>query len=427
MSKGEIINQNGKLGSTYPERPDALYDLIDDFYLYQYGLSKSAGAATYGDNGYFNAVMGKEITAAMFATDTIFASLGAKPYNHEGVRIATKLATYGLDGEGRFVGLGAGTVQDGDIPESVSMPVDEFRQPYKDLAFSFDIGLGLMALMHKDDDVIGYQDYVDKMTLNYSDQIDKSLVRPITVQQPTVGGTETSVNSIQRCIASGTEINAETWTSDGDITPAMVSPYGGANGDYYAFRGQDYATSQAHTVNNLDGNVIDLQGGTLTIADFKKLWRTCSVNWQNAGSPNNKVWYMSNVVQDKLAALMLANNVYLESVYVQKDFNGVKTLPGRDAGMLLRSFQNTPIIQNGNLNFDYTTARVSAVKSGDVLLLDLDHIWISMLTPMEVYNINNPAVTRKLQERNVINMRCELRTDSYIQHGKIVNVGDESA
>ena len=62
---------------------------------------------------------------------------------------------------------------------------------------------------------------------------------------------------------------------------------------------------------------------------------------------------------------------------------------------------------------------------GDCYLLDLKHIWMSMLTPVQTWNINNPSVTRALQERNVMNARMELRTDKYIGHCKIVNAMDD--
>ena len=412
MSTGKFVQMGTKFGTTYPERGEAMYDLIDDFYTGMYSVAKSAGAATYGDNGYFNAIMGKEITAAMFSSDNVFTAIGARPYNHEGVRIALELATYGLDAAGNFVGIGADTIQDGNIPESVEMPVNEYRQPYKDLPFSFDYGLGLQAIENKDD-TIQYKDYIDKMSANYSDFIDRTLLRPINVKQPTKNGIETSLNGISRCISAYNELSR----TDVSLSASDICPYGGSNGDF---------TARAVAESNLDGQFIDAQGGVMSLADMKKLWRRCAVNWKDSASPNNKVFLMSNVAQDKLAALMLANNVYLDSVYVQRDFNGVKSIPGRDVGLLLNSFQNVPIMQDGNINFNYTTKKVSDVKMGEVYLLDLDHIWMSVLTPVEMFTDNNPARTRMLRERNVMSMRAETRIDSFIQHGRLVNLADDS-
>lgn len=429
---GKFVMQGSKLGTTYPETGEATWDLIEDFYADQFKIAKSAGAATYSTdrgNGYTNAIYGKYITAAMFMTDNTFTALGAKPYQHEGVRIATELASYGLCTAedinrgltgfniGDFIGIGATTVPDGRVPSSVKMNVGEFREPAKEVPFKFNYGLFLAAVENKDD-TQSKQDYVDKMARNYSNEIDETLLRPISMKQPSMDGIETSLTGISRVVSSNSEIGR---VADGvTLTAEMVSPYGGntpAKGDFYNYR--------ANGPTNLDSQIINLNNTLLSINAMRRLYRDCSVNWADSAAPNNKLWLMSNVAQDKLGALMQANQMLLNTVYVQRDFNGVKTIPGRDAGLVLQSFNNIPILQDGNLNFNYQTKKVSNVKFGDVFLLDLDHLWMSLLTPVQMYSVNNPAVTDIFQEVNVLHMRSELRVDSFIGSGKIVGLMDD--
>lgn len=425
MSAGQYVRIGTKLSTTFPEEASSMETLIDSFYGAQYdiaksGIMKSAGAAIYGDNGYFNAVMGKQITAGMFASDTVFTAIGARPYNHEGVRIALELPDYGIDAEGNFTGLGASTVQDGLIPPSVKLPVNEYRQPYKDLPFRYDYGLGLMALEAKEDDTTSYQQYVDMMTRAYTDYADRTLLRPITVKQPTVDGVETSLTGIERAISSFAEKKLiQDWEAvDENTAGSMICPYGGLAGDF---------RDRAAAASNLDSQLVNANGAALSVEMLGKLHRRCSIAWTDMGSPNNKAFFMSNIAQDKLNALFMAQNVLLDQVYVQRGFSGVKTMPGRGAGFVTNAFRNVPIITSLNMNFDYSTKRVSETKIGNIMLLDLDHIWLSMLTPVEFWSNNNPAITQKLQEINVMNMRAELRIDSFIQHGKIVHLADEDA
>lgn len=431
MSSGQFINQNGKLGTTYPESPYAMEDLIEDFYGAAVSkFMKSAGHAGYGDgnNGYFNPIFGKYITAAMFMNDNVFTALGARPYTTEGVRISTEAATYGLASaadatalgvtEGDFVGIGATTLPDGDIPGSVAMPVNEFREPSKELPLSFDYGMYLAAVENKDD-VVSKKDYLDLISRNYSDLVDKTLMRPVSVKQPMLNGQETSLNGLDRIVSGFSEIGRTVGTTT--LTAEDVSPYGGrtaTHGDFYAFRSA--ATS------NLDSNIVDAAGSVLKMEHMRDLYRACQVNWSDSGAPNNKVFFMSNVALDVLGAMLEANQRYLNTVYVQRDFGGVKTIPGRDAGLTLKSYNNIPIIQTGNANFDYTTKRVSSTRMGNIMLLDLDHIWMSMLSPVSLYTADNPAITRTLRERNVLHMRMETRVDSFIQHGKIVGLADDA-
>lgn len=451
-----IIKTGNKMMSTYDPSTEGLMQLIDDFYGAQIeSFGKAAGAVGYGlgspnGEGYFNAIMGKEITVGIFSSDNIFTALGARAYDHEGVRIQYEQGAYGMASEFThngvsmigaqtgFLGIGAGTNQDGLIPDSVYVPIDDFREPYKEVPFSYDYGLGIQALENKDD-TIAYKSYVDKISANYSDLIDKTILRPLYVPQPTaangnvvVGRTaETSLQGIERAIASGEEVG-KTYNGVA-ITGSMVSPYGGSSGDFYTYRTDtdgDFTdggdTSGTHTRNALDGQVFDLNGNTISLTDLRKLYRTCSVNWEDSANPNGKMWAMSNVLQDKVGALMMANNVLLNTVYAQRTLGGVKTIPGRDAGLLLNSFNNIPIIQDGNINFNYTTKQVDTAKMGTCFLLDLKHIWMSVLTPVQTFNINNPAITRALQERNTMNARMELRTDRFIGSGRIVNIADDS-
>ena len=456
---GSFIKMGNKYGTTYDPTADGLYSLIDDFYS---SIAKSAGAVGYGlgspnGEGYFNAIMGKQITAGIFSSDNIFTALGARAYDHEGVRIQYEQAAYGLAGEftwrgqpmlpgvadDEFVGIGAGTNQDGNVPDSVFIPIEDFREPYKDLPFSYDIGLGIQQLENKDD-TISFASYVDMMSTNYADLIDKTLLRPITSANPTPNNgrnyvrqnSEASLQGIARAIASGSEIGRQYTKKDGTtgtVSGEMVSPYGGLNGDFAAYRTDTdgdftdgHSDTGTHIENNIDGNVFNAQGGVLDISMMRKLYRTCSVNWEDSANPNGKMWAMSNIAQDKLGALMEANNVLLNTVYAQRDFHGVKTIPGRDAGVLLNSFNNIPIIQDGNLNYDYARKKVSAVKMGDIYLLDLKHIWMSVLHPVQTFNNNNPAISRVLQDRNVITSRMELRVDKFIGQGRIVNLADDN-
>lgn len=417
-----VTNGSSITGSEYREDAREMPTMLDDFYL---GLTayapvmKSAGAAVYGDNGYFNAKFGKKIQAAFFSSDSIVASLGSRPYNHEGVRIALEQASYGLDGTGEFVGLGAGTAPDGSVPTTVAMPVGEYREPFKELPFAFDIGLSIAELEKHEDDTIAYNDYVVKLNRNYTDLMDKSLLKPITGKIVLADGVETSVNSLRRIIGANSEIGKTEQSKT--VTAGMVSPYGGtasAPGDFYAYR------SAGET--NMDSQILDLNGTALSLAAMRKIYMMTSVNWADFANPNNKMWIMSNLNQDKIGALQAATNQYFDSVYVQRSFNGVKTIPGRDIGFVVKSFNNIPIIQSGNMNFDYTTKKVSATVAGDILLADLNHLWLSMLTPLQLYTVNNPAITGQLREKNLLHMRAETRVDSFIQHGKIIGISDYS-
>lgn len=401
--KGQFYKNAGdKLESTYQPTANGLKQLIKDFYGAPMSLAKSAGFTGYATEDVFNAIMGKEITMGVFASDNMLTAIGARAYDHEGQRIMYSLPQKG--------GIGAMTKRDGRVPDSVKAPIKQVRQPYKELPLSFDYGLGLKALENKDD-TIAYQEYIDKMTDSYADGLDYDLLRPITDAQPVVDGEETQLTPISRAIASSVEVGE---TYDGvAITDEMVTPYGGVSSDLYGMR-------SSGKQNNFDGYVNN-EDGALALADFNKTYAGCAPYWADQSNPSNKIWGGSIVALEKLGALTDANNVWLDSVYIQRDFNGVKTMPGRDmGGMLASSYRNIPYIMDGNYNYDVTTDRIGQ-GMGEIQLLDLDNLYLRMITPMEFRSTEDYAVTRELKEMSVVLSRAETGISKFLGQGRIVN------
>ena len=100
-TSGSFIKTGSKMSTTFDPTAKGLMSLIDTFYEQQSSIAKSAGFVGYGmgspnNEGYFNAIMGKEITAGIFSSDNVFTALGARAYDHEGVRIQYEQASYGM-------------------------------------------------------------------------------------------------------------------------------------------------------------------------------------------------------------------------------------------------------------------------------------------------------------------------------------------
>lgn len=399
---GSIIKVGGELMSTYPVSGDGMAQMVRDFYDDKMRLYKSEGFARYSTEGMFNAIMGKELFANMFACNNMFTVVGGRPYDHEGMRVMYDLA--------KRRNMGAETVRDGEIGESYRAPVKQIRVPFKDITFPFDIGLSFYATSGKDD-VADIQQYIDSMGVTFENGLDADLLRPLSVAQPTLDGEETTINGIERVIACSTEVGS---TYDGvEITASHVSPWGGVASDMYPMR-------SSGKLNNFDGYVNNV-AGALTYDDMKALYSHCQPYWSNMSDPTNKVFGCSIVANEKMGALMDVNNIWRESVFTSIDFNGVKTMEGREGGnILLSSYRNIPIIVDGNYNFDEETGRVGD-GMGPIDLLDLDNLWMSYLTPVDFASTQDFATTRQLRDKMVMHMRCETRCCKFLGQGRITN------
>jgi hypothetical protein len=450
MTTGQFYKSGDKLFTTYDATPEGCSQLINDFYdggytmFYGGAFARSAGAPGYGDPnsfGMFNPKFGLDITAAMFSSKAITAALGKRAYDHEGMRLAPEFATYGQGKdfyykEARifdsaldeaFLGLGAGTNQDGKIPDSVQLPVDEIRVPYKELPLSYNYGLGLKALEGKDD-TSAYKQYIDMISTNYSDLMDKTLMRPLTVAQPTLQNRETSLNGLARIFSSSQEFGEQY--NGVTVNANMILPWGTTWDDTGGFSSSglagrriaaDAAAKPDHR-SNYDAQVVDLKGGIPSLGNFDLLYTQCMQNWGR--ETDNKFWIMSPLLWNKLNMLCKANNIYIDSVYTSLSMGGIKTVEGRDVGMLLKSYNNIPIVMSGNASFDYTSKTISSVKYGDGFLIDGNHAWLCVTSPVEVWSIENPAIMRDLKEHHVMNMRAEVRADKFITSGRMTNIAD---
>jgi hypothetical protein len=361
------------------------------------------------------------------------------------MRLVTEYAAYGLGKEFTengtpvfnaalddvFLGLGAATLPDGKIGDSVKMDFDMIRIPYKELPLPYDYGLGLKALEGKDD-TSTYKQYIDLIGKNYADLTDKTILRPFNLDQPMRDGVETSLNGLARIFSSGTELAV------GDKA-AKVLPWGGVKSDMTGgyqhlmtdgqgrVKGIEWDSNGIVTdisgkvQNNYDAQIVDAEGSVPSLGMFDELYMKCMVNWE--GDFSDKMWVMSPLMWNKLNQLCKANNIYLNSVYTSMTIGGMKTIEGRDVGMLLNSYQNIPIMMSGNMSYSYTGKIVDVTKYGDALLLDNKHVWMCMTSPIEVWTIENPAITRDLREHTITHMRAELRADKYISSGRLKNVG----
>lgn len=453
---GQFYKSGGQLFTTYEATSEGCSQLINDFYDGGYaafygGFAKSAGAPVFdGGFGYsggmFNPKFGMDVTAAMFTSKAVSSCLSKRAYDHEGMRLVTQFAAYGLAGEFQkngskifngtyaddtFLGLGASTVADGQIPDSVKMDYDMIRVPYKELPLPYDYGLGLKALEGKDD-TASYKQYIDLIGKNYADLTDKTILRPFATAQPVYQNQETSLNGLARIISSGTEL------ASGD-NAGLVLPWGGINGDMAGGYGGQMSSGQGrvtnvtydsstgivsantHVRNNYDAQIEDADGAVPSLGMFDNLYMNCLTNWE--GDYSDKLWVMSPLMWNKLNQLCKANNIYVDSMYTTMSIGGMKTNEGRDVGMALSSYMNIPIMMSGNLTYNYAGKTVNTAQYGDAFLLDLKHIWMCMTSPVEVWTIENPAITRDLREHTITHMRAEIRADKFISSGRLKNVG----
>jgi hypothetical protein len=75
--------------------------------------------------------------------------------------------------------------------------------------------------------------------------------------------------------------------------------------------------------------------------------------------------------------------------------------------------------------YDYEAEAPSNASFGDLIDLEGEYMWMSLLTPMDMWTFKNPAVTMDLEEKYLLHMREELRANKFNGSGALVNVLNE--
>ena len=434
---------------------------------------RSAGTAGYQtqQQHMFDPIFGKELQIGIMTSDSVVAAMGNKAYNMEGMRLIMSKNTYSLGEEftrfgqpvfdmydattnptgkvkpKQYLGIGAATIQDGKLTDGTQIQPDQIRVPYKEVPMRWNIGLGLQALESRGDDTGSHEQYMQAMSDFYADEIDKALVRPLTCPQPRSSwfvqspgvDVETSITPIRRIVASGLEVGKTYKDMDGQdvtVTPSMVTPWDGINNQGIGtttrrFKGASAVTADSVTGtvkrSNYDAQIVDANGRALSLDMINTLHTQCMQNRKGMKNNNKCFFLMSPMMWNKLNILALANRIYQTApqMYGNIGVGGLETVTGTDGGIQFNSYLNQPILVSPNMAYDYEAEAPSNATFGDLIDLEGEYMWMSLLTPMDMWSFKNPTVTLDLEEKFALHTREELRANKFNGSGALVNVLNE--
>ena len=178
---------------------------------------------------------------------------------------------------------------------------------------------------------------------------------------------------------------------------------------------------------NYDSQILDAEGRAFSLEMINTLHTMCMQN--RKGMKNNKkcFYIMSPMMWNKLNMLALSNRIYqtVPQMYANVGVGGMETVEGQDGAISFNSYLNQPILVSPNMAYDYEAEAPSNASFGDLIDLEGEYMWMSLLTPMDMWTFKNPAVTMDLEEKYLLHMREELRANKFNGSGALVNVLNE--
>lgn len=294
---------------------------------------------------------------------------------------------------------GLGIAEGGDLPDTVHPDLGVYTLTPVTMMPTFDMSSVQMNL-EKYDETVKWATLVDNMGNEFNRRLNANILGNTT----TVRGH--NIESLPRMCSSYDEVHNCTDVNAGDAD--MWVKGGTAQIDRDA--GATYA--DAYVLHN-DGN--DL---AFTLDMLDDVIENCQPYWLE-NSTENKVFLCDFATGQAIGRLASANKNY-DMIKAAFTVNGIKTLGDIDYTTRVAAYQGIPIIETSNMPDSYVNVGVGPL--GDILLLDLDNVWIALAEPPNYKESDDYLALGKAAHVGSIHMEAELACTMFKCHGKIRDI-----
>ena len=401
-----------------------------------------SAAAGLGD--LYNVLYGQKVWSMLNQEVNPLAMLAKRPYTSSGWRIL-KSRAQGGSGSAFAVGAGAegadaprpdkiggvgenATLGTGNDIPPIAPQYEKLYVSPKTVAHLFEFSELGMELAAIDDGVGDIRAIVrEDMGKLHAETQSKMLVMPLErYDDGTATNIERNYTSLMKIVSSAAEIAAmynvdllATGTTDGTAVVADVVRL--------------FGTSRTVTVSSntasgeasfLDAEV-DFGAGyaagdarVLTLTMLNDMIRRVR---QNGGNP--KVILTGYDTVQHIADLLQSQERFMDRKEIVPSHNGVRGVKGAEVGFRVATYYDIPIIPTKDMP---QTGNASANKLSDILLLDTDHLWLSVMKPTQYFEdgitSGNPFGVGKLGNQGMYRTMGETGCSFFKGQGKITNL-----
>ena len=317
---------------------------VTDMERYYYGAGNSMGYTYTGSEllkadspmlsttaGTYQAIYGRKVWSQLNQEFNAFSILPKKPWERSGWRVITEKPNSGA--------VHGGIAENGTLPDTVKPTFQHVAAKPKTIAHSFDVSEVAVFLADKDDGLGDIRAIMkEEMGKHHAEHINKML----TTDKATVAGND--FESLDR-ITTGASAGS---------TEDIYSIDRSANSWSLAEHNENSGTDRVLSLDHLD----DL---------FQKIWT-------RGGNP--KVILTGYDTLMRLQQLLQSQQRFMEEKRVTPTYNGVKGVPGIEAGFIVATYNGVPIIPSKDVQPD-TLSRM--------YFLDTDYVYFSTAIPTQYF------------------------------------------
>ena len=379
---------------------------ITDMERYYYGAGNAMGYSYTGSEllkadspmlstvgGTYQAIYGRKVWSQLNQEFNAFSILPKRPWDRSGWRVIT--ARPNNDGV-----LHGGVAENATLPETVRPEFQHVAAKPKTIAHTFDMSETAIFLADKDDGLGDIRSVMkEEMGKHHAEMVNKMLCTD--VDSPAGNNLE----SLDRVTAAyhddGTAATTTGMNNGHDNLSAD------ADLDIYSISRSANSWSNAEMSNNVVSDTSTDRVLTLDLMDemFQKLWI-------RGGNP--KVILTGYDTLMRIQQLLQSQQRFMEEKRVTPTYNGVKGVPGIEAGFIVATYNGVPIIPTKNMLPD-TISRM--------YYLDTDYLYFSTAIPTQYFEsgieTGDPFAINRLGQEGLYRTMGEVWTTFFGAQGSI--------
>ena len=376
---------------------------VNDMERYYYGAGQSMGYSYSGSEllkadapmlsttaGTYQAIYGRKVWSQLNQEFNAFSILPKKPWDRSGWRVVTAKPTEDV---------GGGIPENGTLPETQKPTFQNVAAKPKTIAHSFDMSEVAIFLNDKDDGLGDIRSVLkEEMGKHHAEMINKMLLTDVN----TPAGN--NIESLDRVTAAH--------SGDATTTSGMNGSHDNLSNvddlDIYSIDRAANSWSNAECSNNVVSN--SATNRTLSLDHIDELFRRL---WERGGNP--KVMLTGYDTLMRLQQLLQSQQRFMEEKRVVPTYNGVKGVPGMEAGFIVATYNGVPIIPTKDMDDDGGISKI--------YMLDTDYLYYSTAKPTQYFEsgieTGDPFAINRLGQEGLYRTMGEVWTTFFGGQGSI--------
>ena len=363
---------------------------VQDMERYYYGAGTNMGFGYSGSEllkadapllsttaGTYQAIYGRKVWSQLNQEFNAFSILPKKPWDRSGWRVVTAKPS---------TAVGGGIAENGTLPDTTKPTFQNVAAKPKTIAHSFDMSEVAIFLNDKDDGLGDIRSVLkEEMGKHHAEHINQMLLEDVTT-------------------AAGNDLESLDRITTGNNSMTSGTHYDAGDEDIYSI--DRSANTWSFAEDSADSGSTNR---TLSLDHLDEIFRLV---WERGGNP--KVMLTGYDTLMRIQQLLQAQQRFMEEKRVVPTYNGVKGVPGVEAGFIVATYNGVPIIPSKDVAKDGISR---------IYMLDTDYMYYSTAKPTQYFEsgieTGDPFAINRLGQEGLYRTMGEVWTTFFGGQGSI--------